>query len=362
MWACQTDYPDLRQMKNIYVGQARIATRLNISGDSSTGYERQNTYYYHPDHLGSAQLVTDCQGKEYERIEYTPYGESWIEKSSNGLELLPYKFTGKELDSETGLYYYGARYMNPKTSNWLSADPALGDYIPSVPTDEEARKHNGNLPGMGGVFNMVNLALYHYTGNNPVKYTDPDGKIFEHYTNSYLQNDINWKNQEYGGVKGETLGNSGCNLTAAVNNVNALTGSDFTPSGAEPNAYVNAKGNFDYETFARDKGLGYARHDVSAKSIEGLLRYYDGAKNTFAVSARLPYKVGNNKETHVVNIVGIMKDAKGEMWAKIDPTSISDKNPDLRKRNDWKFEMDGGKVVNAYVKASSITSLQAVWE
>jgi RHS repeat-associated protein len=175
MWSCQTDYPDLRQMKNIYVGQTRIATRLDISGDGSTGYERQNTYYYHPDHLGSAHLVTDYQGKEYERIEYTPYGESWIEKNFDGLELLPYKFTGKELDSETGLYYYGARYMNPKTSNWLSADPALVDYIPVAPVDDEARKRNRNLPGQGGVFNLVNLAVYHYAGNNPVRYTDPMG-------------------------------------------------------------------------------------------------------------------------------------------------------------------------------------------
>ena len=45
-----------------------------------------------------------------------------------------------------------------------------------TPTDNEARKHNENLPGMGGVFNVVNLHLYHYAGNNPVKYTDPDGR------------------------------------------------------------------------------------------------------------------------------------------------------------------------------------------
>ena len=77
---------------------------------------------------------------------------------------------------ETGLYYYGARYLDPKYSRWLSGDPALGDYIPKAPIDDEAKKHNENLPGMGGVFNVVNLHLYHYAGNNPVKYTDPDGR------------------------------------------------------------------------------------------------------------------------------------------------------------------------------------------
>ena len=85
-------------------------------------------------------------------------------------------FQKVEMDEETGLYYYGARYLDPKYSRWLSGDPALSDYIPKAPIDDEAKKHNENLPGMGGVFNVVNLHLYHYAGNNPVKYTDPDGR------------------------------------------------------------------------------------------------------------------------------------------------------------------------------------------
>jgi RHS repeat-associated protein len=176
LWQTQTDYPSLRQSKHIYVGSARIATQMNIAAQDDLGYETVNTYYYHPDHLGSSQLVTDYQGKEYQRVEYTPFGESWIDKRSDGAENLPYKFTGKERDTETGLYYYGARYYNPSSSTWLSPDPALGDYIPVAPVDESALRHNDNLPGLGGVFNPVNLAVYHYAGNNPVRYTDPDGR------------------------------------------------------------------------------------------------------------------------------------------------------------------------------------------
>jgi YD repeat protein len=53
---------------------------------------------------------------------------------------------------------------------------ALNDYIPIAPTNDEAKKHNENVPGMGEVFNVVNLHLYHYAGNNPMKYVDPDGR------------------------------------------------------------------------------------------------------------------------------------------------------------------------------------------
>jgi RHS repeat-associated protein len=140
--------------------------------------ERLRQYYYHADHLGSAQLITDYKGEAYERIEYTPYGELWIERAVEASVLdVTYRFTGKERDAETGLYYYGARYLDSRASRWISGDPALGEYIPEAPINNKARKRNQNLPGMGGVFNTINLHIYHYAANNPLKYTDTDGKV-----------------------------------------------------------------------------------------------------------------------------------------------------------------------------------------
>jgi RHS repeat-associated protein len=112
-------------------------------------------------------------------LEYTPYGELWIDWQSNdAIDSTPFRFTGKERDPETSLYYFGARYLDPKTSRWLSVDPALtdGSYIPIAPNSDEAKKHNQNLPGLGGVFNYVNLHVYHYGANNPIRYVDPNGR------------------------------------------------------------------------------------------------------------------------------------------------------------------------------------------
>ena len=57
----------------------------------------------------------------------------------------------------------------------MSCDPILGDYLSVAPISDEAKKHNSRLPGQGGVFNPINFALYHYSENNPLIYTDPNG-------------------------------------------------------------------------------------------------------------------------------------------------------------------------------------------
>ncbi|MCX2739501.1 SpvB/TcaC N-terminal domain-containing protein [Pontibacter anaerobius] len=106
-------------------------------------------YFFHPDHLGSSSFITDASGEVYQHLEYFAFGETFVEEHSN-THRTPYLFNGKELDEETGLYYYGARYYDPRTSIWQSLDPL-------------AEKYPGWSP-------------YSYTFNNPILFKDPDGR------------------------------------------------------------------------------------------------------------------------------------------------------------------------------------------
>jgi len=109
-------------------------------------------FFYSPDHLGSTEYVTDAAGELYEHVQYFPFGETWVSEHKN-TETLPYLFTGKELDEETGLYYFGARYYDPRTSVWQSADPIFD----------------------GDLGKPIGLAAFTYAHNNPLRLTDPTG-------------------------------------------------------------------------------------------------------------------------------------------------------------------------------------------
>jgi RHS repeat-associated protein len=77
-----------------------------------------------------------------------PFGEVFIEERNNTWNT-PYLFNAKELDEDTGLYYYGARYYDPRVSLWLSPDP-LAEKYPWI-------------------------SPYVYCRNNPINRIDPTG-------------------------------------------------------------------------------------------------------------------------------------------------------------------------------------------
>jgi len=153
--------------KHVFAGNTRLVSNLVMQEEQSGKMVavEKGAYYYHPDHLGSSSVVTDKDGKFYEQIEYFPYGETWVENKANTEQnSIPYKYTGKELDKETGWYYFGDRYLDARLSRWISADPPLarGDYLgdpDDLDTDHDYywqynNDNNSKLPGMGGLQGM----------------------------------------------------------------------------------------------------------------------------------------------------------------------------------------------------------------
>ena len=139
-------------------------------------YEKM-PFYYHPDHLGSSSYITNLDGEVVQHIEYVPFGEVFIEERNNTWNT-PYLFNAKEYDEETGMYYYGARYYEPRISLWMSVDPLLV-FDPQNEENYIEGQHNG------GVFNSYNLNPYSYCYQNPIIITDPNGK------QNYFQDGIN---------------------------------------------------------------------------------------------------------------------------------------------------------------------------
>ena len=88
---------------------------------------KEETFFYHSDHLGSTSYITDDKANITQYDAYLPYGELLVDEHSSS-EDLPYKFNGKQFDEETGLYYYGARYLNPMASIWYGVDPLSEKY------------------------------------------------------------------------------------------------------------------------------------------------------------------------------------------------------------------------------------------
>jgi RHS repeat-associated protein len=135
--------------KHIFAGSNKVCS-ISSNGPAVT------TNYFHSDHLGSSSVVTNADGIQVSRYEYSPYGSLTVNELADGQTSQPtnYYFTGKELDS-TGLYFYGARYYDPVIGRFITADT-----IVQAPFDPQS------------------LNRYAYCRNNPLKYVDPSGHFF----------------------------------------------------------------------------------------------------------------------------------------------------------------------------------------
>ena len=150
--------------KLLYAGGQRIAIKQVSSGSIS---------YFHPDHLGFTSVLTNGSGtKEEDLVDY-PYGETY---TNTGTANVAYKYTGKELDDSTGLYFYESRYYDAVLGRFISADTI----IPSASNPQS--------------FNR-----YSYANNNPIIFNDPSGHFaFKSIKKAFKKvENFSWKSRVY---------------------------------------------------------------------------------------------------------------------------------------------------------------------
>ncbi|RZJ90369.1 MAG: RHS repeat-associated core domain-containing protein, partial [Chryseobacterium sp.] len=111
------------------------------------------TRYVHSNHLQSASLELDEEAEIISYEEYHPYGTTAFQAKSATINAVAkrYRYTGKERDEESGLYYHGARYYIPWLARWTASDPMESE--------------------------RAGLSPYDYCSNNPINKSDPSGMI-----------------------------------------------------------------------------------------------------------------------------------------------------------------------------------------
>jgi len=143
---------DEKQTLHVMDDQRRIAMVETKTVDAGSTVTSPTSYrrFQLDDHLGSSRVECDHTGALLTYEEYHPYGTTAFRASSGAAGFAPkrYRYTGKERDEETGLYYYGARYYPPWLARWTAVDPA------------------GMVDGPN---------VYEYVRGNPIGLNDPEG-------------------------------------------------------------------------------------------------------------------------------------------------------------------------------------------
>lgn len=141
--------PLVRETLHMMDDKQRIALVETRTQGNEPGVPAQFIRYQFGNHLGSASLELDDQAQIISYEEYTPYGSSSYQAVRSQTETpRRYRYTGKERDEESGLYYHGARYYAAWVGRWASCDPA------------------GMVDGPN---------LYQYISSNPIRFSDPTG-------------------------------------------------------------------------------------------------------------------------------------------------------------------------------------------
>ena len=127
-------------------------------GYQSDNQRESDVFFYHTDHLQSTTYLTDSVGNVSQFVWYAPYGEALIDEHVGSYENT-YKFSGKELDENTGLYDHGARHRDPAICGWYGVDP-LFEQFPEVSPFHYCHANPVRLVDLNGMFDTEDEVMW----------------------------------------------------------------------------------------------------------------------------------------------------------------------------------------------------------
>jgi RHS repeat-associated protein len=247
-------------------------THVKDTTKATANANEMHRYFYHSDHLGSSSYISDASGEVYQHFEYFPFGETFYE-SRHDHQRTPYLYNGKELDKETGLYYYGARYYDPKISMFYGVDRFAEKYY--------------------------DLSPYQYGANNPLKFIDINGDSLN--------------------IAPEHRGQLGKDLTNTFGD--KTSNFSYSESG---NLIYNGNANEDFEGKQLDAFNGINKVMSSKQNIE--LQYADKHTNADGVTIDVVDDTGGGLYEPAQNMIVVSPNAT-------DVDVIKDNFMDILNRN-----------------------------
>lgn len=157
---------DGNKAKYVFLGDLRLAT---IETTSTTPV----IYLNFSDHLNSSAITTDANGNITNLMDYLPFGSDRVNVQLGNF-VQNYKFTDKELDAESGLQNFGARFYNNQIGKFIQIDP-----VSLVLHDDEQLRDKTKQTLDEILANPQSLNNYSYTVNNPIKFVDSNGEWFD---------------------------------------------------------------------------------------------------------------------------------------------------------------------------------------
>jgi RHS repeat-associated protein len=265
-----------------------------------------NTEVYNlEDHLGSSSVRLDTNGAIIDKEEYYPFGDS----SLRTFDKKRYRFTGKEKDSESGLYNFGARYYAAWTCRFISVDP-------------KAKKSDYQ-------------SSYAYGDNNPVVMNDPSGNQSKDQVSGTSKNggDSGDSNNGSGNQQGKNSGSNGekkkqeFTYATEKDKESSNKNENRIPMDREKNEKSGESGEAETDTHTMKEGQTYnylsEKYDVSVEQLREWNKFPD---RDIPIGAEMAVSKEGFQQLKEEGVIAKRKEAKQD----------SAKGPSSENENDYK--------------------------